>query len=133
MASALIRRWNRQNPGRCIDENTSYNQGQVDALFAGIASEIPLVSLDIQEPLMRAYAANPSLGDDERTLRAYLADGFVINASKLLWCILAKSRGQPEYDGLIGSFGASFPDSWRKRQSRRIWRSWWWSSSGTPR
>ncbi|MGA2612032.1 MAG: hypothetical protein ABSG38_01090 [Spirochaetia bacterium] len=102
MASALIKRWNRQNPGRCIDENTSYKQGQVDALFAGIAPEIPLVSMDIQEPLMRTYAANKALSDEDRTLRAYLADGFVVNASKLLWCILAKSRGQPEYNGLVG-------------------------------
>ena len=102
MASALIKKWNRQNPGRCIDENTAYNQGQVDTLFAGIASEIPLVSMDIQEPLMRRYAASNALSDEDRTLRAYLADGFVVNASKLLWCILAKSRGQPEYDGLIG-------------------------------
>jgi len=102
MASALIKRWNRLNPGRCIDENTVYNQGQVEALFAGIAGEIPLVSMDIQEPLMRIYAANTALSDEDRTLRAYLADGFVVNASKLLWCILAKSRGLPEYDGLIG-------------------------------
>jgi len=102
LASALIKRWNRQNPGRCIDENTVYNQGQVDALFAGIAPEIPLVSMDIQEPLMRRYAANRTFSDEDRTLRAYLADGFVINASKLLWCILAKSRGQPEYEGIVG-------------------------------
>ncbi|HTP57899.1 MAG TPA: hypothetical protein VMM82_03215 [Spirochaetia bacterium] len=102
LASALIKRWNRQNPGRCIDENTAYNQGQVEALFAGIAAEIPLVSMDIQEPLMRKYAASTALSDEDRTLRAYLADGFVINASKLLWCILAKSRGLAEYDGLIG-------------------------------
>jgi hypothetical protein len=102
MASALIKRWNRQNPGRCIDENTAYNQGQVETLFAGIAAEIPLVSMDIQEPLMRTYAANTALSDEDRTLRAYLSDGFVVNSSKLLWCILAKSRGQPEYEGLIG-------------------------------
>ena len=101
LASALIKNWNRQNPGRCIDENTAYNQSQVDALFAGIAPEIPLVSMDIQEPLMRRYASNRTLSDEDRTLRAYLADGFVINSSKLLWCILAKSRGQPEYKGLV--------------------------------
>jgi len=101
MASALIRRWNRQNPGRCIDENTSYNQAQIDTLFAGIASEIPLVSQDIQEPLLHAYSKNKGLSDEERKLRALLADGFIVNSSKLLWCILAKSRGQQEYDVLI--------------------------------
>ncbi len=99
--SALVKRWNRQNPGRCIDESTSYNPSHVGALFAAIASEIPQVSLDIQEPLLREYAASPAITDDERTLRAYLSDGFVLNASKLLWCVLAKSRGQPEYDGLV--------------------------------
>ncbi len=99
--SALVKRWNRQNPGRCIDGSTSYNQAQVDALFTAVASEIPLVSLDIQEPLLRGYAADPAINEEERTLRAYLSDGFVLNASKLLWCILARSRGQPEYDGLV--------------------------------
>jgi hypothetical protein len=102
LASALIKNWNRQNPGRCIDENTAYNQSQVDATFVGIAPEIPLVSMDIQEPLMRRYASNRTLSDEDRTLRAYLADGLVINSSKLLWCILAKSRGQPEYKALVG-------------------------------
>jgi hypothetical protein len=106
LASALIKRWNRQNPGRCIDENTAYNQGQVDALFAGISADIPLVSMDIQEPLMRTYAANAALSDEDRTLRAYVSDGFVINSSKLLWFILAKSRGLPEYEGLIGELRA---------------------------
>ena len=102
MDSALIKRWNRQNPGRCIDESTSYNQAQLDALLAAVASEIPRVSLDIQEPLLRQYTANPALTEEERTLRAYLSDGFVVSASKLLWCILATSRGQPEYEGLLG-------------------------------
>ena len=67
-----------------------------------MASEIPRVSLDIQEPLLRQYTANPALTEEERTLRAYLSDGFVVSASKLLWCILATSRGQPEYEGLLG-------------------------------
>jgi hypothetical protein len=102
LGSPLVKRWNRQNPGRCIDESTSYNRTQVDALFAAVASEIPLVSTDIQEPLLRGYAANTGMGEEERTLRAYLSDGFVLNASKLLWCVLARSRGQPEYDGLVG-------------------------------
>jgi len=62
--------------------------------------------MDIQEPLMRMYAANTALSDEDRTLRAYLADGFVVNSSKLLWFILAKSRGLAEYEGLIGELRA---------------------------
>jgi len=95
--SALIKRWNRQNPGRCIDMETTYNQSQLDSLFAGIASEIPAVSLDIQDPLLRKHASS----EDERRLRAYLSDAFVLSASRLLWCVLAKSRGQPEYESLV--------------------------------
>ena len=101
VGSALIKRWNRQNPGRWIDTDTTYNQSQVDSLFSGITSEIPAVSLDIQEPLIRTYASNKALSEDERRLRAYLSDGFVLSASRLLWCVLAKSRGQPEYETLV--------------------------------
>ena len=101
VGSALIKRWNRQNPGRWIDTDTPYNQAQVDSLFSAITPEIPAVSLDIQEPLIRTYAANKALSEDERRLRAYLSDGFVLSASRLLWCVLAKSRGQPEYKALV--------------------------------
>ena len=101
VGSELIKRWNRQNPGRWIDTDTTYNHSQVDSLFASIATEIPAVSLDIQEPLIRTYAANKALSEDERQLRAYLSDGFVLSASRLLWCVLAKSRGQPEYETLV--------------------------------
>jgi hypothetical protein len=99
--SALIKRWNRQNPGRCIDMDTAYNHTQLDSLFSSIASEIPSVSLDIQEPLIRKQVSNKALSEDERRLRAYLSDGFVLSASRLLWCVLAKSRGQPEYEVLV--------------------------------
>ena len=99
--SALIKRWNRQNPERCIDRETTYNQSQLDSLFSSIASEIPSVSLDIQEPLIRKNVSNEALSEDERRLRAYLSDGFVLSASKLLWCVLAKSRGQLEYEILV--------------------------------
>ena len=101
VGSALIKQWNRQNPGRCIDMATSYSQSQLDSLFASIATEIPSVSLDIQEPLIRKYVSNKMLSDDERRLRAYLSDGFVLSASRLLWCVLAKSRGQSEYEILV--------------------------------
>ena len=101
VGSDVIKRWNRQNPGHCIDTDTPYNQAQVDSLFSGITSEIPAVSLDIQEPLIRMYATNKALSEDERRLRAYLSDGFVLSASRLLWCVLAKSRGQPEYKTLV--------------------------------
>jgi len=38
VGSALIKRWNRQNPGRCIDMDTTYNQSQLDSLFASVTS-----------------------------------------------------------------------------------------------
>ena len=101
VGSALIKRWNRQNPGRWIDTDTPHNQAQVDSLFSAITSEIPAVSLDIQEPLIRKHVSNKALSEDERRLRAYLSDGFVLSASRLLWCVLAKSRGQTEYEALV--------------------------------
>ena len=45
--------------------------------------------------------SNKALSEDERRLRAFLSDGFVLSASRLLWCVLAKSRGQPEYEALV--------------------------------
>lgn len=101
MESALVKRWNRQNPGRCIDMSTTYSPAQLESLMDGVAQEIPAVSFEIQEPLLRTYAANPALGDEERTLRSYLSDGFVLSVSKLLWCVLARSRGQSEYGILL--------------------------------
>jgi hypothetical protein len=99
--SALIKRWNRQNPTHRIDKNTPYNQSQVDSLFSAVASEIPAVSLDIQEPLIKKQLSNKALSEEEGRLHVYLSDGLMLSISRLLWCILAKSRGQPEYDFLV--------------------------------
>ena len=101
VGSALIQRWNRQNPGHCIDLDTAFDQSYLDSLFSRIASEIPAVSLDIQGPLARKHASRQALSDDERRLRGYLSDAFVLSASRLLWCVLARSRGQPEYGALV--------------------------------
>ncbi len=101
VSSALIMRWNQQNPGRRIDMDTQYNQSQIDTLFASAADEINAVSLDIQAPLLHTHLSNEALSDDDRRLRAHLSDGFTRGASRLLWCVLTKSRDQPEYGSLI--------------------------------
>ena len=99
--SALIKRWNRQNPTHRIDRDTVYNQSLVDSLFSRVASEIPAVSLDVQEPLIKKQLASKALSEEEGRLHVYLSDGLMLSISRLLWCILAKSRGQPEYDSLV--------------------------------
>jgi hypothetical protein len=101
VSSALITRWNRQNPGRRIDLDTPYNQSQIDTLFASAASDISAVSLDLQAPLLRQYGSNEALSADDRRLRTHLSDGFAHSASRLLWCVLTRSRGQPEYGSLV--------------------------------
>ena len=101
VSSALITRWNRQNPGRRVDLDTQYNQSQIDTLFASAASEISAVSLDIQAPLLRQHVSNQALSADDRRLRAHLSNSFALSASRLLWCVLTRSRGQPEYGSLV--------------------------------
>ena len=59
------------------------------------------MSVDIQEPFIRKQVANKAFSAEEQRLRSYLSDGFVLSVSKLLWCILARSRGQIEYEALI--------------------------------
>ncbi len=106
VGSPLITRWNLQNPNRRISVDTVYDQSQVDTLFTSAASEVRAVSLDIQAPLLRAHASNPALSDDDRRLRTHLSDGFIASASRLLWCVLAKFRGQHEYQLLVGELRA---------------------------
>jgi hypothetical protein len=101
VGSRLITLWNLQNPDRRLGMDTVYDQSQIDTLFTSAASEMRAVSLDIQAPLLGRNESNRSLSDDERRLRAYLSNGFTLGASRLLWCVLAKFRGQPEYQDLV--------------------------------
>ena len=99
--SALVERWNRQNPTRRIGVDTVYTQSQVETMFTSLSSEVGAVLLDIQAPLLRKHESNAMLGDDDRRLRSHLSDGFTLGASQVLWCVLTRYRGQPEYRSLV--------------------------------
>jgi hypothetical protein len=99
--SPLIKRWNRTNPSRIIDADSSINQQYVENLLVSVAGEIPAVSTDVQQSLFRKTGGNSALSEEEKKMRYFLIDRFMISMPNIIWCVLVKSRGQPEYHSLI--------------------------------
>lgn len=99
--SPLIKRWNRGHPTKIIDENSVFNRNQLESLFNSCAPDLPMVSEDIQSGLLKELQADPRLSAEEREILGFLSDRYVISMRNIMWCVLAKSRGEPEYVVLV--------------------------------
>jgi hypothetical protein len=102
--SRLIKRWNRANPTRVLDKDTVFNQATLESFLAAVAADIPTVSRLLQQPIMARVAADASLGTEERRLRSFLIDAFVLSMRKIVWYVLVRTRGQSEYGELVREF-----------------------------
>jgi hypothetical protein len=102
--SGLIKRWNRANPTRVLDKDTVFNQATLESFLSAVAADIPAVSRLLQQPIVARVAADASLGTEERRLRAFLIDAFVLSMRKIIWYVLVRTRGQSEYVELVREF-----------------------------
>jgi hypothetical protein len=102
--SRLIKRWNRANPTRVLDQDTVFNQATLESFLSGVAADIPAVSRRLQQVVMARVQADASLGNEERRLRSFLIDAFVLSLRKIIWYVLVRTRGQPECDELVREF-----------------------------
>jgi len=99
--SPLIQRWNRRYPSRIIDVHSSFNQAYVENLLMSVAPQLPLVSQDIQEPVLLGVRGDRSLSEEEKQILYFLSDRYMISIRNIMWCVLVKSRGQREYNTII--------------------------------
>jgi hypothetical protein len=99
--SPLIQRWNRRYPARIIDADSSFNHTYVENLLMSVAPELPLVSQDIQRPLLEQTRDDPGLSEEEKQILYFLSDRYMISIRNIMWCVLVKSRGQREYNTMI--------------------------------
>ena len=102
--SRLIKRWNRSNPTRVLDRDTMFNQATLESFLSTVAADIPGVSRRLQQVVMARVQADASLGTEERRLRSFLIDAFVLSLRKIIWYVLVRTRGQPECDELVREF-----------------------------
>jgi hypothetical protein len=101
LASPLIRRWNRNHPSRTIDRSSTFNQAQLESLLASVAPDLPGVSQDIQEGIPEEIEADPRLGAEEKRILHFLRDRYLTSMQGIIWCVMARSRGLPEYKSLV--------------------------------
>jgi hypothetical protein len=102
LASPLIKRWNRSHPSRIIDESSIFNPAQTEGLLKSCAPDLPEVSQDIQSALLAEIDKDRALSPDEKEIQRLLCERYVISMRNITWCLLARSRTQPEYANLVG-------------------------------
>jgi hypothetical protein len=101
LASPLIQRWNRRYPARIIDADSSFNQAYVENLLMSVAPQLPLVSQDIQQPVLKDVRETDFLSEEEKQILYFLSDRYMISIRNIMWCVLVKSRGQRDYATII--------------------------------
>jgi hypothetical protein len=73
----------------------------MQSLLTSCAADLPLVSDDIQNGLLAEIRADASLSPEEKEVLGFLSDRYVVSMRNVLWCVLARSRGDPEYHQLV--------------------------------
>jgi len=101
LKSPLITRWNRTHPTRLINDSTLFDSNLVQTLLNSCAADLPLVSQDIQSGLLAEIQADANLSAEEKEVLGYLSDRYVVSMRNVLWCVLARSRGEPGYEQLV--------------------------------
>jgi hypothetical protein len=99
--SPLIKKWNRINPSRVIDENSNFNELFLQNMMARNAGLISEIFKEILDPITLNIKEDLSLSPDEKYILICLSKRYLESIRSIVWWILSKSRKLGEYSMII--------------------------------
>ena len=99
--SPLIKKWNRINPSRVIDENSNFNELFLKNVMARNAGLISEIFKEILDPIILNIKEDLSLSPEEQHIQICLSKRYLESIRSIVWWILSKSRKLGEYSMVI--------------------------------
>jgi hypothetical protein len=84
LASPLIKKWNRLNPGHTLDESSKFDEALLNAMIARQREHLPAIEHEIIAPLIEEVIQNPDATQDEKQIQFYLTERLLENLPKIL-------------------------------------------------
>ncbi len=99
--SPLIKKWNRINPSRVMDENSNFNELFLKNMMARNAGLISEIFREILDPIIMNIKEDLSLSPEEQHIQICLSRRYLESIRSIVWWILSKSRKLGEYSMII--------------------------------
>jgi len=99
--SPLIKKWNRINPSRIIDENSIFNELFLKNMMARNTELISEIFKEILDPITLNIKEDLSLSPEEQYIQICLSKRYLESIRSIVWWILSKSRKLGEYSLII--------------------------------
>jgi hypothetical protein len=100
--SALIKNWNRTNPGNIIDEKTNINEGYLEKVLKQSEENVRKVKQALLSPIMVKINSEANLLDEEKKVKFFICEKFLNNLRPSIWFILSKFQTSKDYLILLG-------------------------------
>ncbi|NOY08767.1 MAG: hypothetical protein GXP33_07985 [Spirochaetes bacterium] len=99
--SSLIKRWNRMNPSKIIDENTTFNEFFVESMMQKNKDKIQQISKEIVTPILHEIEKSKDLTNKEKHVQADLSNLYLLHIRRLIWVFLSQFRNRKGYRTII--------------------------------
>jgi len=94
--SAIIKKWNRQNPANIIDEKTHINEKLLANVLEKNKEELHKTKKEILEPLHSFIMSNATLEPAEKNVQLFLSEKFLDHIRPFTWFIITKFKKSEE-------------------------------------
>jgi len=96
IGSAIIKKWNRQNPANIIDEKTHINEKLLANVLEKNKEELHKTKKEILEPLHNFIMSNATLEPAEKNIQLFLSEKFLDHIRPFTWFIITKFKKSEE-------------------------------------
>ncbi|MEI6386909.1 MAG: hypothetical protein WCQ50_09745 [Spirochaetota bacterium] len=110
LASEVITKWNRLNPGNIIDSKTRINDSFLQSSLKEKEKDLASIKQEILAPLYAYITRNASLLPEEKNVQLLLSEKFLDNLRPFTWFIIVKFRGSDGWDSLLKNIRTSLAE-----------------------
>lgn len=101
--STLIKTWNRVNPSKVIDENSSFNEFYIESIMQKNRDKIQQIAEEISGPIISGIKQSKDLTNEEKQIQIHLIDHYFQYFQKLIWVFLSQFQTRMGYRTIINN------------------------------
>ncbi len=101
--SESVRRWNRTNPARLIDDQTRLSEQAIKKVLQNRKDDLVKLHEEILSPVLQTAREDSTLSDEERTVHGHLCRRYLREISPRIWYIFLLLCSGYEREDLIAS------------------------------
>ncbi len=112
--SNFIKKWNRTNPSRIIDENSVFSRAFIAEMRDKYSKEISEINRDVIAPVYDKIVKNMKLSEEEKKIGVLLNQRYLEYINSIIWIILAQLKNAKDYQEIVEDISKILEEYWEK-------------------